>query len=74
MAAHDIVSVHRQSEARSAYLRELSRTPDAVAVVEPVVTRSKYPATWPGDEDYFSGDITLYYGLGWFEVTDYVND
>ena len=72
LAVGDIVSVHRQSAARDAYLRSLG--PEDEAVVEPVITRSKYPATWPGDEDYFSYDIKLYYGLGGFHVTDYVND
>ena len=72
LAVSDIVSVHRQSAARDQYLRSLG--PEDDAVVEPVITRSKYPATWPGDEDYFSGDIAYYYGLHGFAVTDYVND
>ena len=74
MAAEDIVSVHRQSRERDALLREASETPHAQAVVEPIVTRSKYPATWPGDESYFSYDIALYYGLDGFQVTEYVNE
>ena len=74
MAGGDIVSVHRQSRERDALLREASETPHAQAVVEPIVTRSKYPATWPGDESYFSYDIALYYGLDGFQVTEYVNE
>ena len=73
LAAADIVSVHRQSVQRESYLRSLAGS-GADVIVEPVVTRSKYPATWPGDESYFTGDIARYYGLGDYRVTEYVND
>ena len=73
LAAGDVVSVHRQSKARDAYLRSL-RGSGEVVTVEPVVTRSKYPATWPGDESYFDGDIAWYYDLGGYRVTEYAND
>ncbi len=74
MAAGDLVSVHRQSEARVSMLLEAAQTPHAQVVAEPVIARSKYPATWPGDESYFSFDIAMYYGLDSFQVTEYVND
>ena len=71
LAASDIVSVHRQSEARDAYLRSFG--PEDDVLVEPIVTRSKYPATWPGDEDYFNYDTAIYYGLHGYAVTEYAN-
>ena len=43
------------------------------ALVEPITPLSKYPAVWPGDEDYFNNDIALYYGLAEYSVTEYVN-
>ncbi len=73
MAAKDIVSIHRQSAEREALLRELAQTPGTSAVVEPITPATKYPATWPGDEDYFNNDIALYYGLAEYAVTEYVN-
>lgn len=73
MAAKDIAFVHRESAAREARLRELAQTPGAAAVVEPITPATKYPATWPGDEDYFNNDIALYYGLAEYAVTEYVN-
>ena len=73
LAARDIVSVHRQSAARDAALRELAKTPGTEALVEPITPATKYPAVWPGDEDYFNNDIALYYGLAEFAVTEYVN-
>lgn len=74
LAAKDILSVHRQSAARDAALRELAQTPGASALVEPITPASKYPAVWPGDEDYFNNDIALYYGLAEYAVTEYRND
>ena len=73
LAARDIVSVHRQSAARDAELRELAKTPGTEALVEPITPATKYPAVWPGDEDYFNNDIALYYGLAEYSVTEYVN-
>ncbi len=74
LAARDLLSVHRQSAERDAYLRALAQIPGTEATVEPVITRTKYPASWPGDEDYFDNDIALYYGLSEYRVTEYVND
>ena len=74
LAAQDLLSVHRQSAERDACLRALAQVPGTEATVEPVITRTKYPATWPGDEDYFDNDIALYYGLSEYRVTEYVND
>ena len=73
LAAKDVLSVHRQSAARDAALRELAQTPGSSALVEPITPASKYPAVWPGDEDYFNNDIALYYGLAEYAVTEYVN-
>ena len=74
LAASDLLSVHRQSVERDAALRELAQTPGTEALVEPVITRTRFSATWPGDEDYFDNDIALYYGLEEYRVTEYVND
>ena len=73
LAAKDVLSVHRQSAARDAELRALAKTPGTSALVEPITPASKYPAVWPGDEDYFNNDIALYYGLAEYAVTEYVN-
>ncbi len=73
LAAADIAAVHHQSVQRESYLRSLEGS-GADVIVEPIVTRSKYPATWPGDESYFDGDIAWYYGLGSYRVTEYAND
>lgn len=73
MAAKDIFSIHRQSAAREAMLREMAQVPGTSALVEPITPATKYPATWPGDEDYFNNDIALYYGLAEYAVTEYVN-
>ena len=74
MAAKDILFVHRESAARDALLREAAKTPGAVVTVEPITPATKYPATWPGDEDYFDNDIAMYYGLAGYAVSAYVND
>lgn len=73
MAAGDIFSVHRQNAARENALREMAQTPGTSALVEPITPATKYPASWPGDEDYFNNDIALYYGLAEYAVTEYVN-
>lgn len=73
LAAKDIAFVHRESMAREAALREMAKVPGTEALVEPIKPATKYPATWPGDEDYFKNDIALYYGLAEYSVTEYVN-
>ena len=73
-AAKDIAFVHRESAAREALLIDAARTPGSSVTVEPITPATKYPATWPGDEDYFDNDIAMYYGLAGYAVTAYVND
>ena len=73
-AVQDVLATYRQSMERDAYLRwaEVHR-PDEVIYVEPITPRTKYSACWPGDASYFDEDISIFYHLYRFHVTEYID-
>ena len=74
LAVRDVECTYAQALERDAYLRwaEINR-PGEYIVVDPVTPQSKYCAAWPGDEDYFEGEISTYYNITWFRVSEYTN-
>lgn len=64
LAVWDIFQTGAQSAARDALLRDAAADPPAQQlVIEPLTPATKYSPVWPGDEEYFTEDIVMYYGL-----------
>ena len=74
LAAWDVLHTGSLLEQRRRLLEQAGREqPGTVVCVEPVTPVSKYPACWPGDEDYFVGEMGHFYGLAEVDVSSYVN-
>ena len=74
LAINDTLQTDKFLQDRKAYLTALGAAqPKAEAIVEPVKPLTKYPACWPGDEEYFVIETGWYYGLSAVYVTEYAN-
>lgn len=70
-AVKDISSSTALGRQRELLLEQASESGPRTVYLEAIVPESKYSPFWPGDADYYNGDICIFYNLDWVEMSDY---
>lgn len=63
-AAKDVADSTALGRERQELFEAASAEGQLYVTVEGITPKTKYSPYWPGDADYFTGDISLYYGFG----------